>query len=1104
MFDPNPLMDLPLDRSETLTSLLRQRSLSDPDTSVIGFYDRTDKTVKEESQFSFLRRASQFGLELQQAGVGVGDNVIIVCSTPRATLLAFLGSVIVGAVPAVIAVRAAFDDTDNIARRVSEARLLLGDDALVVGEAKGSTRSIATLGGARNLLLDAETVRELPDDIALIPVEAGRTCHVQLTSGSTDAGKAVAVPHSSLLANVRALRDRAAISPYDVFVTWLPLYHDMGLAGQALTALACGIDIHFMSPFDFLADPGRWLQIISDKRGTIAASPSFGFDLVTRRMPDPQVAGLDLSSWKSAYCGAEPISASTARAFFERFAPCGLRPEAFTPSYGLAEATLAVTGTRIADVWRAVRVTRSSLAKLEEIELTDGLDALEVVALGRPVEGLSVALYDESGDQVLQDLKCGEIVVNGSSVTDGWIAEGGKLVPFAPEGLRTGDIGFFQGGELFVVERIKNIVIRNGHNYSAQVLEQTLASLTGVDCDDVVVLDRDITVGAELTAIVEVDKRGDLNRYLQPILNGADLFEPPLESIVLVKRGTLPRTTSGKKRHAATRQLLNIGELPIVAQHEVVPALAGETTDPIGFELAQIIAEESEDVSAEQDESQVLKLVAGYVRARGLDIPVLLASRLKYDLDFDSLGLLELAMAAETEFGIELSRETVVELKTVQDLFNAVRSEQRSGGPSTGGLAAALDELRSQIPQIAAEVDGVRANREVLIEGRWQTDFSSCSYLGLDEREEMFEAVNRMHAQWGLQRGPSRAVVTVRPCLDLETRLASLIGVPDTMIFPTISLLHFGVIPVLAGADGAIIIDTAAHTSMQEASLLASAKGASLTPFEHGNLEDLEGKLGQRSDASTRIIVVDGVYSMSGTTLDLPAYQRLAEKYDAVIYIDDAHGFGVYGENPTAEAPYGFRGNGTVKHSGCTYDRVLYIGGLAKAYSSTVAFISCPTPHYRRLFSTASTMIFAHSAPIAPLAQANAGLDINDREGVEIRDRIYKMSKRLIDGAKALDFEVGSTAIPIVNVIVGDLQSVVVATRILWEKGIHLMPAVFPAAPLDRGGMRFTVTASNTDEQIEKAIACLALIRDKLSVPSGKPANEQIIDLTESAVPEVL
>jgi 7-keto-8-aminopelargonate synthetase-like enzyme len=245
------------------------------------------------------------------------------------------------------------------------------------------------------------------------------------------------------------------------------------------------------------------------------------------------------------------------------------------------------------------------------------------------------------------------------------------------------------------------------------------------------------------------------------------------------------------------------------------------------------------------------------------------------------------------------------------------------------------------------------------------------------------------------------------------------------------------------------------------------------------------------ADRSARVIVVDGVYSMSGNAVDLAPLVELADRYDATVYVDDAHGFGVLGEGPGPAAPYGRRGNGVVKYRGLDYHRIVYVGGMSKAYSSLAAFVTCAGEQERQQLEAASTMVFSGPIPVASLATALAGLEVNVWEGDELRARLWSLTQRLLDGVRDLGLEVDNgSGFPIVNVVLGPTEVATEACRVLWDHGVLLTPAVFPAAPLDRGGVRLTPTSANTEEQVDRALAGLREVRDTLCVraPSSTTA----------------
>jgi 7-keto-8-aminopelargonate synthetase-like enzyme len=309
------------------------------------------------------------------------------------------------------------------------------------------------------------------------------------------------------------------------------------------------------------------------------------------------------------------------------------------------------------------------------------------------------------------------------------------------------------------------------------------------------------------------------------------------------------------------------------------------------------------------------------------------------------------------------------------------------------------------------------------------------------------------------------------------------------LLFPTITLLHSGVLPILAGGDGVILLDRAAHNSMKEAAQLAGAHGTAVDWFNHSDPNDLERRLELHRERPRKVIAINGVYSMSGAYPPLPEFARIARKHGARVYIDDAHGLGVIGENPTPDNPYGDWGNGIVRHFGLRYDEdIVYVSGMSKAFSSLVAFVTCVDETEKRRLAMASTAVFSGPSPTGSVASALAGLKISqDDEGSAIRRRLLNLTRQLVAGARALGFAVDNNQLfPLVSVRIGALPDVVKACNVLWEHGILITPALFPAAPIDRGALRFTVTAANTEEQIRQAIGALRKVREEL-FPRRKP-----------------
>jgi myxalamid-type polyketide synthase MxaB len=414
----------------------------------------------------------------------------------------------------------------------------------------------------------------------------------------------------------------------------------------------------------------------------------------------------------------------------------------------------------------------------------------------------------------------------------------------------------------------------------------------------------------------------------------------------------------------------------------------------------------------------------------------------------------------------------------------AAPSQTNAQDPKTE-LLEMLYERVLQIPQAFVDVEK-QEGRQVLIGGRWRTDFASCNYLGFDFHPEVMRAVPEAIAEWGVHPSWTRAVASPKIYVELESALAELVGVPDTMVFPSLSLLHMGVLPVLAGETGVILKDIAAHESVLEGCHRARIEGAEWYDFRHNDLADLEQKLQKIPGGRKKIIATDGVYSMGSDHPPLFEYVRLAKRYDATVYVDDAHGFGILGAKPDAGLPYGYGGNGIVRHFGLELesDRIIYVAGLSKAFSSYAAFITCADERVKWDLRAAGPFVFSGPTSVASLASALAGLRVNRCEGDHLRRDIHRMTGRLLSAAREIGFEVdNASGFPIVGVVMGTFDRMAAACQALWENDILITPAMYPAVPLNRSLARFSITAANTEADIDQAIRGLEAAASSIGMP---------------------
>lgn len=377
-----------------------------------------------------------------------------------------------------------------------------------------------------------------------------------------------------------------------------------------------------------------------------------------------------------------------------------------------------------------------------------------------------------------------------------------------------------------------------------------------------------------------------------------------------------------------------------------------------------------------------------------------------------------------------------------------------------------LERLRASHPMMDAVIDEVRGRR-IRIGDHWLSDFASCNYLGFDLHPQIIESVVADLRRWGTHPSWSRLLGSPRPYVEIEDRLTDLLGAPDTLLLPTITLIHLSVIPALAG-QGAVIVDAQAHKTIYEGCMMARAGGATVHRVRTNDLGHLEETLRALPAGVSRLVCMDGVNSMTGNAPDLPAYSRLCRQYDALLYVDDAHGFGLIGESPTPERPYGLRGNSIVRYYDESYDNVVMVGGFSKSYSSLLAFLALPTSLKNHLKVAAAPYLYSGPSPVASLATVLAGFDVNDSEGDDLRDRLTSMTATVLDRIAELGIHtLNNSGLPIIEVPLSRADDIDAVGRFLFDHGVYVTLAAYPLVPKSQVGFRVQLTAANSDEDIE-------------------------------------
>lgn len=542
---------------------------------------------------------------------------------------------------------------------------------------------------------DGRNVEAGPQDWAPPLIEPEHLALLQYTSGSTMAARGVMVSHRNLLANQEMITRAFGHCTDTISVLWIPLFHDMGLMGL-LQGVYAGFSSHLMSPLDFLSCPHRWLKAISDLSATATAAPDFAYRLCAEKITDEQLARLDLSSLVTAINGSEPISAGNLDTFAKRFAPCGFRREAFFPSYGLAEATLLVSGRRQQNAPRLVTQTVAGAG--------ENLHQVERVACGLPADGCEVRIIDEQGKSCAAG-RVGEIWVKGAHVASGYWnnteatqeAFGAITADGAGPFLRTGDLGCLDEGEIVVTGRIKDIIIIRGANYYPNDIEETaIAAHPELVLGGCAAF---LTNAGDLCVVAEIKKGASLPGKVEETIVSAvsEAYGLSVGQIVLVRQGTIPRTSSGKIQRRATKQALEQDALHVV--HISAPMAGAANTEAAG--LKRLLAEADESAQPEIISGFVLSLLAEQLKVPFYRLP---RQKSVAALGLDSIALVCLKQKLEAELCVELPVKMFFAGATVENLTDEIIRSWKDGlhrSSAPPGQAARSGPFMATIGQVA-------------------------------------------------------------------------------------------------------------------------------------------------------------------------------------------------------------------------------------------------------------------------------------------------------------------------------------------------------------------------------------------------------------------
>ena len=1128
---PNPNTEASI--APTIVDLLRQRAAYRPHDRAFTFLVDGENEELNITYAELDRKARALGAWLLSEGMA-GKRVLLLYPSGLDFIAAFMGCLYGGAIAV-----PAYPPRKN--RSVERIEAIAADAEASVAL---TTRDVvdrfdalrATAPSLEHLVwkVDSELDVSWADRWERPDIDGSTLAFLQYTSGSTGTPKGVMLSHENLLHNSLRIMQAFEITRSQSGVFWLPSFHDMGLIGGILVPLYGGKFNVLMSPVAFLQKPLRWLQAISKYRATISGGPNFAYELCVRKTTPEQRATLDLSSWSLAFNGAEPVRAETIDAFCEAFAPSGFRREAFYPCYGLAESTLMVTGGMKFEPPVIRSFDAASIETGSAVVRPANAPAVRrLVGSGRELDGQDVLIVDPQSCEALPPGRVGEIWVSGPSVAQGYwnradasaatfgamLAQSDHPLPgravatWRPNPgpyLRTGDLGFFDDGELFVAGRLKDLIIIRGRNHYPQDIEHAVEEAsTLVRAGSIAAFAVDVD-GRERVAVVAEVERGkrepaEVAAAFEAIRKRlATEHELAVEAIVLVRPNSVPKTSSGKiQRHACKRQFLD-GTLEVVDQHIgwLQPAVASAGAAP-GSEQPRLarqrpVGEASRAQRADRElPHEIVQAVFDHVRRIAKER----AGNLTLDtniveLGLDSLERMEIVASLEEAFGARFPEQVLPQIETCREVSEAILDhmpikdhikDQYRTQADAAAVAAPATEIPvdaydiAQFPEVRAleqnfalvrdaglenpyfSVHEGLTNDRTVIGGREMISWATYNYLGMSGEPEVAAAAKAAIDRFGTSVSASRLVSGEKTIhQELEREIARTIGTEDAVTFVGGHATNETVIGHVVGPGDLVLHDSLAHNSLLQGAVLS---GARRRPFPHNDFDAAEKLLAQMRGQYRRVlIVIEGIYSMDGDFSELPKFVALAKRHHALLMVDEAHSIGVMGP----------RGRGIGEHFGVNpADVDLWMGTLSKALGSCGGYIAGSKTLVRWLKYTVPGFVYSVGLPPAAAGAALGALRLLQRQPERVA-KLHANARLFLQLAREAGLDTGSSGgSAIVPIILGNSMNSLRLSRALFARGISVQPILYPAVEERAARLRFFITSSHTPDQIRRTVAAM-------------------------------
>ncbi|MEC4894064.1 MAG: aminotransferase class I/II-fold pyridoxal phosphate-dependent enzyme [Oscillatoria sp. PMC 1051.18] len=902
---------------------------------------------------------------------------------------------------------------------------------------------------------------------------------LQYTSGSTGAPKGVAIAHENLLSNLEIIYAHFGHNSDSKGVIWLPPYHDMGLIGGLLQPIYGGFPVILMSPLAFLQKPIRWLQAISRYQATTSGSPNFAYDLCVQKVKPEELETLDLSSWKLAFNGAEKIRPNTLNRFSKTFAVCGFQYTAFYPCYGMAEATLFVTG---------------GSQKAEPIihKITDSTQSQQaVVGCGQGASDRQVIIVAPNTLTECKSGQVGEIWVAGKSVAKGYwqhpeatqktffarLANGGDKFF-----LRTGDLGFLLREELFVTGRLTERIIIRGRNYYPHDIELTVEqSHPAIRYYHTAAFSIEFAGEERLVIIAEINRSQRRSFDSEEVINAirkaiSENYELQVYAVSLLQPESLPKTSSGKLQRYLCREQFLADKLTVLGKWKL--NLNERKVTP--------------DLVKNKGEIEAIQawLATWLSQKTCVTLTTIDPHTTFTDYGIDSIILIELMENLEQWFNVPLDISLFDKFPTIAALAQYLADYQKSkqsfakfdtfsASPQSEIPSAyyrfedfpeyrSLQQRRSQIEGLGLSNPFFRSQQAIAkdtieIEGNSLINYATYNYLGLSGDPAVSQAAQAAIATYGTSVSASRLVSGEIPLhQELETEIANFIGTENSLVYVGGHATNVTTISHLLGDNDLIFYDSWSHNSLIQGALFSSAN---LLPFPHNDWQALEEKLLQiRHQYQRVLILIEGVYSTDGDIPNLPQFIRIKNQYKALLMVDEAHSIGVLGKS----------GRGISEHFGIQPAEVeIWMGTLSKSFASCGGYIAGSAALIEYLKYTAPGFVYSVGMSPANTAAALAALRKLKAEPQRV-SQLQQQAKLFLSLAQAKKINTGNSHnSPIIPVIVGETIKAVQLSKNLFQRGINVPFMIHPSVPKNAARLRFFLSCLHTEKQIETTIEIL-------------------------------